>query len=226
LWCCPFALLEQSSPGLVRTYISCLSKRDKEISRKYGLPIRIARNSKNPLFDYPSFLKELDFWCFKASIEEWAHIAGCENKLKVDAFSRYFLKALLKRCKNMQTLRWFNHEKSYLMPDIRSFSSKDFNTFSNVRELHCGGYFLDPTFYRQLSKLCKDIIEMSVSHYHKLNDSKLADLIEKQNGLKFITFRSLSGGTWRLVNKNYYYYYYYYYYFLFIFFIYLFNFCC
>src|SRR5581483_6132361 len=65
LWSCPFAFLEQSSPTLVRTYISCLSKKEKEFLCKYGLPNRISRSWQRPLFDYPSFLKELDFWCFK-----------------------------------------------------------------------------------------------------------------------------------------------------------------
>ena len=115
-------------------------------------------------------------------------------------FFRYFLKILLKECQNIQILRWFSHEKSYLMPDIRFFSYKERNPFTNVRELHCGGYFLDPVFYRQLSIFCKNIRKISVLHYHKLNDLKLINLIEKQNGLQSITFHSLSGGTWRLVN--------------------------
>jgi hypothetical protein len=202
LWSSPFALLEQSSPFLIRTYMSCLSKKEKESLSRFGLPYRIARNrrDKPPLFAYPSYLKEFDFWCLKSSVEEWVNFFGCEKHLKMDPFFRYFLKTLLKRCQNIQILRWFSHEKSYLMPDIRIFSYKEHNIFTNIRELHCGGYFLDPLFYRQLSIFCRNITKIYVLHYHKLNDPKLADLIEKQNGLQTITFHSLSGGTWRLVN--------------------------
>src|SRR2546423_2058540 len=88
LWSSPFALLEQSSPCLIRTYMSCLSKKEKESLSRSGLPYRITRNKKDrpPLFAYPSFLKEFDFWCLKSSVEEWVNVVGCGNYLKMDPF--------------------------------------------------------------------------------------------------------------------------------------------
>ncbi|RIA89311.1 hypothetical protein C1645_806337 [Glomus cerebriforme] len=202
LWSDPFTLLGQSSPSIVRIYISCLSNNERESIYNWGLRIKIKQNK--PLFPYLSFLKELDFWCLKGSTEEWVRSVRCERNLKMNSFFRYFLKILLKKCQNIKILRWFIHDKHYIMPDIRNFSygsHKSHNVFENIRELHCGDYYLDPVFYRHLSKFCNKIVILNVLHYHKPNDSNLTDLIKKQKGLQSITFCSLSGGTLRLVNS-------------------------
>ncbi|RGB39782.1 hypothetical protein C1646_457671 [Rhizophagus diaphanus] len=199
LWSEPFAFLEHSSPVLIRTYISCFSDNERDSLYNYGLKIKI--KYKPSLFSYPSFLNEFDFWPLKSSTEEWVRSFGHKKNLKMNPFFRYFLKILLRKCKNMRTLRWFTHEKFYLMPDIRNFSSGSRNVFKNIRELHCGNYYLNPIFYYQLSKICKNITVLNVLHYHKPNDSHLSDLIKKQNGLKSVTFCSLSGGTLRLIDS-------------------------
>ncbi|GBC00698.1 hypothetical protein RclHR1_03940024 [Rhizophagus clarus] len=196
LWSDPFAFLDHSSPVLVRTYMSCLSDEEKDSLYKCGLKSRIKDTS---LFLYPSFLTELDFWPLKSSTEEWVRSVGYDKKvLKMNPFFKYFFRLLLKKCQNIRILRWFTHDKLYIMPNIRTLPR---NIFKNIRELHCGNYYLDPNFYYQLSKFCKSLNVLNVSHYYKPNDSHLSDLIKKQNGLQSVTFCSLSGGTSRLIDS-------------------------
>ncbi|CAG8450713.1 15540_t:CDS:1 [Dentiscutata erythropus] len=202
LWSKPFSLLIHPSKTLVRIFVLCLNIKEKSILFNNILKVKDGKIEEySALFDYPALIRELDFWGLFECVRIW--IQDIRFKYSntgswINDTIYYLIRVLIRRGQNIKYLHLVNNDKIIEIPPITCLPKADV-AFSKLQYLYCGGYHADVKLYPKLVKYCKDIIEINIVHYHKSSDSSLAALIKSQRRLKKITYRSVSGGTWRLV---------------------------
>ncbi|CAG8539743.1 11954_t:CDS:1 [Cetraspora pellucida] len=203
LWSKPFSLLKlHPSKSFIKTFVLCLSLDEKLNLFNYILKIKDKRIEEySALFDYPVLIRELDFWSLYECVRVWVQ----EVRLKYTRIGSwtndttfYLIKVLIRRGQHIKYLNLVNNDKIIAIPPIMRLYKADV-AFSKLQYLYCGGYNADVKSYTKLMEYCKDIMEIDIVHYHKSSDSSLAALIRSQRRLNKITYRSVSGGTWRLV---------------------------
>ncbi|CAG8557842.1 2114_t:CDS:1 [Diversispora eburnea] len=205
LWSQPFTLLKEiPSNKLIQILIDCLRDEEKtDLLKRCTLNFDIfsKKYRQQPLFNYLTFIRELNYWCFFESTNLWLRNILMKqrnnyvNSNLTNVITIYLIKVIMIQGKHIRSLRWFNNDIYRDLPPIRRFPK---DALSMVKYLSCGGFHIDDSAFNQLSRTCNNIIELEISHYRKSHDSNLAALIRSQNGLKHITFNYITGGTWRL----------------------------
>ncbi|RIA93181.1 hypothetical protein C1645_819715 [Glomus cerebriforme] len=74
LWSSPwrsYEITQTSATSLIQTYVDCLSEESKINLYNNGITCRNPLKSASPIFDYPSFLRSLDYDYMYWSISQW-----------------------------------------------------------------------------------------------------------------------------------------------------------
>ncbi|CAG8670086.1 6929_t:CDS:1 [Racocetra fulgida] len=203
LWSKPFSLLKlDPSKSFIKTFVLCLNSNEKFKLFNNILKIKDkVIEEYSALFDYPALIRELDFWGLYECVRIWVQEVRSKS-IRIESWTNdttfYLIKVLIRRGQHINYLNLINNDKIIEIPPITRLYKADV-AFSELQYLYCGGYNADVKSYPKLMEYCKNIMEIDIVHYHKSSDSSLAALIRSQRGLKKITYRSVSGGTWRLV---------------------------
>ncbi|CAG8655310.1 44150_t:CDS:1 [Gigaspora margarita] len=202
LWNKPFSLSIHPSKILIRTLVLCLSINEKIHLFNDILKVRDEKIEEySALFDYPALIRELDFWSLFECVRVWIQYVRFKYSSTgswINDTTFYLIRVLIRRGQNIKYLHLINNDKKIEIPPITRLPKANV-AFSKLQYLYIGGFHADVKLYPKLVEYCKDIIEINIVHYHKSSDSSLAALIRSQHRLKKITYRSVSGGTWRLV---------------------------
>lgn len=209
LWSQPFTLLNEApSSQLVQTLIDCLDDENKkDLITKCRLSLDIcSKKYRQPLFDYLSFVRELNYLYFFESTNSWlqkilsdrrryqanSHIINHD----ANAITFYLITAIMLRGRQIRSLIWFNNDNLSCRTPLIRFPRE---VLSKVQHIYCGGIHISNSALLQLTTICNNIIDIEISHYNKPDSSHFAALIKSQKNLRHVSFNSISGGTWRLI---------------------------
>ncbi|RIB18581.1 hypothetical protein C2G38_1337814 [Gigaspora rosea] len=202
LWRAPFSvrledyiwLEEYRSISIINTYISCLNDTEKFLLKDNGINIS-SISIKNPLFNYPSYLKIFDNWGLDISIKNWFFHSKDKNRLIIDSDKKILLSETLCKLFFRQDLD-FNQLTLWRKPsisDIPSLSTFTFhpNLLSQLRVLHLNlayttesGRFKNMvSLVTSLPNLCKKLCELDIRL--QVMDLHLVNLIQSQYNLKY-----------------------------------------
>ncbi|RHZ76121.1 hypothetical protein Glove_203g55 [Diversispora epigaea] len=210
LWKKPFNLaalmsrLTSDDPGLViRTYISCLQKSDKEL-------LRFQYDDLLPSFDYPSFIRELDFEELYYEISKWISTnfiaKNIDKKISKNSnisdnfdqrkftLTKMILKLIFEKCPSFD----------YLYLDVGRLSNNFINILIELCEqinpiclqrlgfLDYRGVMNNTTkpeydILNSLSKICKEIMCMKIRSFSAPTSDSIISLIQGQRNLQKIS---------------------------------------
>nr|CAG8526235.1 13478_t:CDS:2 [Entrophospora candida] len=203
LWSCPFSDLKWPRDHhkgylLIRTYIACLSKDKKQhlIDEGYDM----INYYGEALFDYPSFLKELDIGNVQYSICQWWNETAdyrLRRKTKIPVLESTMLEMLFNNNYGLKSLNC-QLQTCYNIPNFSSFEGIQ-QSISQLTELQidCSsndneGYMIE--LIDAVIKNSQNIRTLVITppslpqQQYEINilSSKLQTLIESQNNLKVI----------------------------------------
>ncbi|CAG8647298.1 11991_t:CDS:1 [Racocetra fulgida] len=201
LWSHPFSnlnLIDDQDAGhfLIRTYLSCLSDEARQILEDEG---HVLSKSK-PLFDYPSYFKELHIGILQNALEQWWTKKTdymLRKKANFATLEGLIFEMLINKSTGLRLLDCESRSR-YNMTDCTSFSGIH-KAVSRIYELRINCSNIDQG---QLTNLLSIIIENS-PHIHRLVLTphhegtiapKIPKLIEAQQSLEqFSMISSLAG---------------------------------
>ncbi|KAF0555776.1 hypothetical protein F8M41_016770 [Gigaspora margarita] len=201
LWCHPFSslnLVDDQDAGhlLIRTYLTCLSDEAQQTLEEEG---HILQKSK-PLFDYPSYFKELHIGCLQNALELW-WAKNTDYRLRKKAnfttLEKLIFEMLINKSNGLRLLDCESRSR-YNMTDCTLFSGIQ-KAVAKIYELRINCSNVDQG---QLTNLLSTIIESSQNiqqlvitpHHEGTMAQKIPKLIEAQQSLnQFSMVSSLAG---------------------------------
>src|SRR5437763_7535511 len=118
---------------LIRTYISCLSDEARQLLIDEGHNIKISKT----LFDYPSYLKELNIGNVQASIGQWCEKTTdymLKQKAQFQTVESLILEMLFNKCNGLKKLDCELQQFYYNNADFVSFTGTQ-KAISRLNEL-------------------------------------------------------------------------------------------
>ncbi|RIB30874.1 hypothetical protein C2G38_2052434 [Gigaspora rosea] len=202
LWSHPFSslnLVDDQDAGhlLIRTYLTCLPDEAQQTLEEEG---HILQKSK-PLFDYPSYFKELHIGCLQNALELW-WAKNTDYRLRKKAnfttLEGLIFEMLINKSSGLRFLDCESRSSRYNMTDCTLFSGIQ-KAVAKIYELRINCSNVDQG---QLTNLLSTIIESSQNiqqlvitpHHEGTMAQKIPKLIEAQQSLnKFSMVSSLAG---------------------------------
>ncbi|PKY18221.1 hypothetical protein RhiirB3_430998 [Rhizophagus irregularis] len=186
LWCKVSVRILWRNIQNCRTIIACLPNESKEILNKNKI-INSAPNSKPPLFNYVTFIKNLSIYnidnIIKCILQNFQFITlqSLNHKKYIVATEIY---KLLMNQTSLKEL-YFNSYKIIDTPIITFISYPGANDcLKHLSSLNCRSNVY-PEFFYQLSQLCHNIQYLAIS-FEKIISNGLTDLISVQKNLKYL----------------------------------------
>ncbi|CAG8486552.1 3448_t:CDS:1 [Scutellospora calospora] len=201
LWSHPFTSLNLSDDQdtghlLIRTYLTCLSSEARQALEAEG---HVLPNSK-PLFDYPSYFKELHIGSLQNALEQW-WTKNTDYRLRKKAnfttLESLIFEMLINKSNGLRLLHCESRSR-YNMTDCTSFTGIQ-KAVTRIQELRINCSSVDQG---QLTNLLSTIIENShqihrlvlTPHHEGTMAQKVPKLIEAQQCLEqFSMISSLAG---------------------------------
>ncbi|RIA90731.1 hypothetical protein C1645_823032 [Glomus cerebriforme] len=194
LWRSPFHRChKRGGKILVQTLLNCLNVEEREDLYDDGICLPFNK-SDCPIFDYPNFLKNLDYYQMILYVRSWCtSVLNVNSDQYVVATLRSLLRLFAGRSASLSTLTirsaGLDDDKFSLLasPEIHSL-------IKPVKHLTISCYFPRDTLLIALAKNCRNLHSIRInnlSSYDEMsiqNAKKLCTLIESQRGLKQIIF--------------------------------------
>ncbi|RHZ57155.1 hypothetical protein Glove_393g45 [Diversispora epigaea] len=189
LWRSPFSRCYQRRGNLlIKTLISCLNLSERQ--DLYNDGVFMPNGKYNiPLFNYPHFIRKLDYFQLITLIKNWCRIyLEGSNEESVTAILRSVLRLFAKRHAYLNTLIIRSDDDLYCLltePEILPI-------LYPIRDLQISCYFPKKRLMNNLAKHCRNIISLQIMNLSIENDTsyntakKLALLIENQRSLKSV----------------------------------------
>ncbi|CAG8663198.1 13134_t:CDS:1, partial [Funneliformis mosseae] len=203
LWFEPFTskLSENSILSLLQTYFRCLKYDQDKISLSNILPQRLVTTNR-PLFNYASFLKSLNTRLLGIYVSLW--ISSATTSKDKENMTKMMLRALYKLfIESGAKLDSLTLDVSAGSMDIAveiSLIKQNLNFISNIRKLVCifsnfsssEVLFNLSELWNELPNICKRIriLDVDANDMHWTVGQTLVNLIESQNELSNVIFRS------------------------------------
>jgi hypothetical protein len=179
---------DELSEMLISTYISCLSENDHNYLIDSGV-ILMDWMKRKPCFDYPAFLRNLNFNDISYSIEKFI-IKNIEKNDYDSKLINFLIEKIgilfMTKIQKLDYLQFLDRFNQIIHVDYSPLVLRNLpkakNAFGQIRKLVCRGD-THPDFLFALSKCCKLIEDLEVLDVYEDNNA-LAHLISSQKSLR------------------------------------------
>ncbi|GBB87590.1 hypothetical protein RclHR1_14050007 [Rhizophagus clarus] len=190
LWCKVSVRILWRNIQNYKTIISCLPDESKEFLNKNKIIISTF-NSKTPIFNYVTFIKNLSIYnidnIIKSILQKFQSITPQSLNYKKYIIAIEVYKLFMKQT-SLKEL-YFNSYRMIDTPIITFISYPGAeDCLKNLSSLNCRSNIY-PEFFYQLSKLCHNIQYLAIS-FEKIISNGLTDLISVQKNLKYLKMYS------------------------------------
>ncbi|CAG8443756.1 7196_t:CDS:2 [Funneliformis caledonium] len=193
LWRSPFHRChKRGGKVLVQTLLNCLNYEERQSLLEDGIYLPFNK-SDCPIFDYPNFLKNLDYYQMVLFVRSWCRLLEDSDDQYVVAILRSLLRLFAGRSASLSALTirstGLDDDKYSLLaePEILTL-------IKPIRHLAINCYFPKDTLLVALAKNCRNLHSIRINNLSAYDDiaihtaKKLGTLIESQRGLKKIVF--------------------------------------
>ncbi|CAG8812017.1 11973_t:CDS:1, partial [Racocetra persica] len=180
---------EKTTKLLARSYLLCLPKNIKEDIKKEGIYFPPAPRGRPPLFDYPSFLRILDFDRISEMAKLWIIHRRTLTKPKqhyIDILKKTFCELFLERA---EMIHFVNHSGNFGIVKSPMFD-KNAPNLQKLRKIQFLEKDDDSTFIENISEVANNlhhiIAQNRSSRISPCTCKALATLIENQGALQYL----------------------------------------
>ncbi|PKK66823.1 hypothetical protein RhiirC2_752856 [Rhizophagus irregularis] len=193
LWSNPFHRChKRGGKALVQILLNCLNNEERQDLLEDGIYLPFNK-SDTPIFDYPNFLKNLDYYQMILFVRSWCSLLDDTSDQYVVAILRSLLRLFADRSASLSSLTirsaGLDDDKFMLL------ASPEVSTLIRpVKHLTISCYFPKDNLLTVLAKNCRNLHSLRINNLSAYDDTsihnakKLSILIESQRGLKQIVF--------------------------------------
>uniref|UniRef100_A0A1D1YHK9 F-box/LRR-repeat protein 4 n=1 Tax=Anthurium amnicola TaxID=1678845 RepID=A0A1D1YHK9_9ARAE len=193
LWRSPFHRChKRGGKKLIQILLNCLNHEERQDLYEDGIYLPFNK-SDCPAFDYPNFLKNLDYYQMILFVRSWCSILNDTSDQYVVAILGSLLRLFASRSASLSTLTirstGLDDDKFMLLA-----SPEVYTLIKPVRHLTISCYFPRDTLLTALAKNCRNLHSLRINNLSAYDESsihnakKLCTLIESQRGLKKVVF--------------------------------------
>ncbi|GBB91664.1 hypothetical protein RclHR1_19000002 [Rhizophagus clarus] len=196
LWKSPFKLsngLSTESTKIIQVYLTCLNRKSKQYLFNNGviLPNNIIEGISSPIFDYPSFLRELKFSDIYNGVSDWfSNVIGNLGDEQQTTFLKILIteqlfKLFMNQCSTFDIISLSDIPYETPTP-LLPFLTGSVNCFSRLKSFHCVSKHNNKSeIFRAISQVSEFIETLEVGGVdHDMEVKALGVLIRAQKKLK------------------------------------------
>ncbi|KAG9298989.1 hypothetical protein G9A89_020302 [Geosiphon pyriformis] len=205
LWSFPLrSLSSEASRRFVPSFLACLFEEEKSKLTSYGIPIP---QRWRPVFDYHTFIKELDVENLEKAVAKWLKVAFPRDSdddlwIKVLTVATPLCRLIFRTSAAFESLRIEKTTALCQIPDFTMFLNAP-KALTQLKRFELGGWqgnFLHKDLsnitelFTAMKLMTRDLesLQVDFQNINNFTAQKLTDLITLQNALHYITFINFS----------------------------------